>query len=313
VFRFIPDTNTQFQAMRGGEVDMIAPQPQLQIADIKKQAGIKVQSGPEFAWEHLDFQLGAKGHPGLRQPYIRQAIVTGINRQQIANALYREIAPGLPVLNNAIYKPFQSEYKAHKWQPFGFSQKKAIALLRAKGCTGGPATPSSTNTDIYSCPSVGKLSFRFFSTAGNQLRELAFQIMQKQLKSVGIELVSRFRTGVFSVLPTRDWDMFLFTWIGSPDPGGSVEIHKCAGDQNDQVYCNRKVTTLLDKSQNTVDPAARAALLNEADRLMSKDISQLPLFARPGFLIHKSSVGNVLKNPTSEGPTWNSELWTVAR
>ena len=63
VFRFIPDTNTQFQAMRGGEVDMIAPQPQLQIADIKKQAGIRVQSGPEFAWEHLDFQLGQAGHP----------------------------------------------------------------------------------------------------------------------------------------------------------------------------------------------------------------------------------------------------------
>jgi peptide/nickel transport system substrate-binding protein len=107
--------------------------------------------------------------------------------------------------------------------------------------------------------------------------------------------------------------MFLFTWIGSPDPGGSVEIHKCAGDQNDGVYCNRKVTALLDKSQNEVNPAARTALLNEADRLMAKDLPTLPLFARPGFLIHKSSVGGVLKNPTSEGPTWNSEVWTVAR
>jgi hypothetical protein len=46
---------------------------------------------------------------------------------------------------------------------------------------------------------------------------------------------------------------------------------------------------------------------------MAADVSQLPLFARPGFLIHKSSVGGVLKNPTSEGPTWNSEVWTVAR
>ena len=313
VFRFIPDTNTQFQAMRGGEVDMIAPQPQLQIADIKKQAGIRVQSGPEFAWEHLDFQLGAKGHPALRQPYVRQAIVTGINRGQIASALYKEIAPGLPVLNNAIYKPFQSEYQAHKWQPFGFSQKKAIELLRAKGCTGGPATPSSRNQDIYSCPNVGKLSFTFYSTAGNQLRELAFQIMQRQLKSIGIDLQNRFRTGVFSVLPTREWDLFLFTWIGSPDPGGSVEIHKCAGDQNDGVYCNQKVTKLLDSSQNEVNPAKRAALLNQADALMAKDLPTLPLFARPGFLISKSSVTNVLKNPTSEGPTWNSELWTVAR
>ena len=313
VFRFIPDTNTQFQAMRGGEVDMIAPQPQLQIADIKKQAGIRVQSGPEFAWEHIDFQLGAKGHPALRQPYVRQAIVTGINRGQIANALYREIAPGLPVLNNVIFKPFQTEYQAHKWQPFGFSQKKAISLLRAKGCTGGPAVPTARNNDIYSCPGVGKLSFTFFSTAGNELREKAFLIMQAQLKSIGIELVNRFRTGVFSVLPTREWDIFLFTWIGSPDPGGSVEIHRCGGDQNDGVYCNRRVTRLLDQSQNEVNPAKRTALLNAADALMAKDLPTLPLFARPGFLIHKSSVQGVLKNPTSEGPTWNSEVWTVAR
>ena len=313
VFRFIPDTNTQFQAMRGGEVDMIAPQPQLQIADIKKQAGIRVQSGPEFAWEHLDIQLGNKGHLALRQPYVRQALVTGINRGQIANALYREIAPGLPVLNNAIYKPFQSEYKGHTWQPFGFSQKKAIAILRGKGCTGGPAVPSSRNNDIYSCPGVGKLSFRFFSTAGNQLRQLAFQIMQRQLRSIGIDLENRFRTGVFSVLPTGDWDLFLFTWIGSPDPAGSVEIHRCKGDQNYNAYCNAKATKLLDQSNSTTDEAKRAALLNEADRLMAKDLPTLPLFARPGFLIHKSSVLGVLKNPTSEGPTWNSEVWTVAR
>lgn len=313
VFRFIPDTNTQFQAMRGGEVDMIAPQPQLQIADIKKQAGIRVQSGPEFAWEHLDIQMGKGGHPALKQPYVRQALVTGINRGQIANALYREIAPGLPVLNNAIFKPFQPEYQAHKWQPFGFSQKKAISLLRAKGCTGGPAAPSSRNNDIYSCPGVGKLSFTFYSTAGNQLRELAFQIMQRQLKSIGIELVNKFRTGVFSVLPTGEWDLFLFTWIGSPDPGGSVEIHKCKGDQNYNAYCNAKASAALVQSQATVDPVKRTALLNQADALMAKDLPTLPLFARPGFLIHKSSVGGVLKNPTSEGPTWNSEVWTVAR
>lgn len=313
VFRFIPDTNTQFQAMRGGEVDMIAPQPQLQIADIKKQAGIRVQSGPEFAWEHLDIQMGKGGHPALKQPYVRQALVTGINRGQIANALYREIAPGLPVLNNAIYKPFEPSYQAHKWQPFGFSQKKAISILRAKGCTGGPVNPSSRNNDIYSCPGVGKLSFTFYSTAGNQLRELAFQIMQRQLKSIGIELQNRFRTGVFSVLPTGEWDLFLFTWIGSPDPGGSVEIHKCAGDQNYNGYCNARASKALVQSQSTVDPAKRAALLNQADALMAKDLPTLPLFARPGFLIHKSSVGGVLKNPTSEGPTWNSEVWTVAR
>ena len=45
VFRFIPDTNTQFQAMRSGEVDIIAPDLQQQIADIRKRSGITTQQG----------------------------------------------------------------------------------------------------------------------------------------------------------------------------------------------------------------------------------------------------------------------------
>ena len=70
-----------------------------------------------------------------------------------------------------------------------------IALLKKNGCTGGPDTPSASNSDIWSCPGVGKLSFRFTTTSGNQLRALAFEVMQKQLKSVGIELVPNFGSG----------------------------------------------------------------------------------------------------------------------
>ena len=145
VFRFIPDTNTQFQAMRGGEVQIINPQPQQQIADIAKQSNITVQRASQFTWEHVDFQLGAGGHPALKKKFVREAIVTGINRGQIRAVAYGSVAPNLPPLNNVIYKNFQSEYQSHKYQPYGFSQKKAIALLRANGCTGGPATPSARN------------------------------------------------------------------------------------------------------------------------------------------------------------------------
>ena len=313
VFRFIPDTNTQFQAMRGGEVNMIAPQPQLQIADIRKQAGITVQAGPEFAWEHLDMQWGPTGHPALKRLFVRQALVTGINRRQIATALYREIAPNLPVLNNAIYKPFQTQYVAHRWQPFGFSQRKAIEILRQNGCTGGPARPGAGG--IYSCPGVGRLSFNFGTTAGNQLRELAFAIMQQQLKSVGIELKAAFfpATQLSSTLVAKRFEVVLFTWIGSSDPGGSVNIHKCGGPQNFNDYCSRPVSRLLIKSNEEVDPKKRTALMNEADRLMATHLPTLPLFARPGFLIHDSRIRGALKNPTNAGPTWNAENWSFAR
>src|SRR5918992_464021 len=314
VFRFIPDTNTQFQAMRGGEVNIIAPQPQQQIADIRRQRGISTQVGSTFSWEHVDFQLGAGGHAALKRKYPREAIVTGINRLQLRQVLYRDIAPRLPALNNVIFKNFQPEYEAHTFQPHGFSQRKAIQILRSNGCTGGPATPSSRNNDIYSCPGVGRLEFGFHSTSGNQQRELAFQIMQAQLRSVGIQLNSRFSLTALTVtLPTRNWDIMLYAWVGSPDPAGSVNIHRCGGTQNHQNYCSRPVSRLLLKSNETINKRQRTALMNQASKLIASHVVTLPLYARPTFLIHDSRLRGALLNPTNTGPTWNTEQWSFVR
>jgi peptide/nickel transport system substrate-binding protein len=313
VFRFIPDTNTQFQAMRGGEVNIINPQPQQAIADIKKQSNITVQTGSQFTWEHVDFQLGAGGHPALKRKYVREAIVTGINRAQIRSVAYAAIAPNLPPLNNVIYKNFQDEYVGHKYQPFGFSQKKAISLLRSNGCTGGPATPTPRNNDYYSCPGVGKLSFDFWSTAGNQSREISFQVMQAQLRSVGIELKPRFTLTALTVtLPTRNWDIMLYAWVGSPEPSGSVNIHRCGGTQNHQNYCSRPVSRLLLKSNETLNWQQRTKLLNEADRLMASHVVTLPLFARPGYLVFDKKLKGALFNPTNTAATWNTQDWSFA-
>jgi peptide/nickel transport system substrate-binding protein len=314
VFRFIPDTNTQFQAMRGGEVNIIHPQPQQQIVDIKKQSNIRVQQGSQFSWEHMDLQTGPGGHPALKRKFVRQAIVTAVNRLQMRQVLYKDIAPNLPALNNTIYKNFQPEYIAHKFQPFGFSQKKAIQLLRSNGCTGGPATPNRNNRDIYSCPGVGKLEFDFHSTTGNQQRELAFQIMQAQLRSVGIQLNSKFSLTALTVtLPTKKWDIMLFAWVGSPEPAASVNIWRCGGAQNYNGYCSRPASRLLLKSNEEFDPKKRTKLLNDADALIAQHAVTLPLYARPTFLIHDSRLRGALLNPTQTGPTWNSGEWSFAR
>jgi len=223
VFRYIPSTASLFQALQSGEIDVTEPQPQLQIAQIAKDSKFTVQTGPGYFWEHMDIQFGPKGNPALRQKYVRQALIQGINRFQIKQALY--VAPGLvasskslPVLESHIFKPFEPYYKPN-WAMWHFSQKNVIKLLKSHGCTGGPDTPSASNSAIWSCPNVGKLSFRFTTTSGNQLRALTFEIAQKQLKSVGIELLPRFgpsATVFGQTLPSGDWDIFMFTWLGGP-------------------------------------------------------------------------------------------------
>ena len=218
VFRYILDTNARFQALKAGEGQVMEPQPQLQIADFLKDKKFVVDQKIGYAWEHVDIQFGPQGHLALKQPYVRKALITGINRKQIAGALYSTIAPGLPQLNSHMFKPFESNYRQN-WAVYKFNQQAVIDQLQKKGCTGGPSKPAANNQAIFSCPNVGKLSFRFGTTTGNQLRALAFEIMQRQLKSVGIELVARFQvagTLFGTTLPSGDWDLAMFTWVGSP-------------------------------------------------------------------------------------------------
>ena len=111
VFRYILDTNSRFQALKAGEGQVMEPQPQLQIADFMKDSKFKVDTKVGYTYEHIDFEFGEKGHPALKQPYVRQALIQGMNRQQVAGALYGEIAKGLPPLQSLAYKPFEARLR----------------------------------------------------------------------------------------------------------------------------------------------------------------------------------------------------------
>jgi peptide/nickel transport system substrate-binding protein len=315
VFRYILDTNARFQALKAGEGQVMEPQPQLQIADFLKDKAFVVDRKIGFAWEHLDIQFGPQGHPALKQPYVRQALITGINRAQIANALYSTIAPGLPALQSHMFKPFESTYRQN-WKQWKFSQAKVIDILQKKGCTGGPSKPAANNSAIFSCPGVGKLSFRFGTTTGNALRALTFEIMQRQLKSVGIELVARFQvagTLFGTTLPSGDWDLALFTWVGSPaTPITIKDLYACGGEQNYMNYCNRKFTKVMETVANTLVAADRAKMLNAAElKYMVKDVPSIPVYARPVFVIRAAKVKGPVVNPTTEGSPWNVNSWTA--
>lgn len=321
VFRYIAGAS-QYQALKSGEGDVIdAVSPQIQIVDFYKDSKFKVQGGASYSWEHLEFQQGAKAHPALKKKFVRQAIITGINRAQIREVLYVKTGlvqstKDMPVLNSVVYKPFEAAYKPAfgRWK---FSQRNAIALLKKNGCTGGPDTPSAGNSKIFSCPGVGELKFQFTTTSGNPLRALTFEIIQRQLKSVGIELTPRFVSPAVlfggGTLTSGDWQMVMFTFIGGPTSAYTFwGTGGCGGDQNYYNGCNPKSDAPLKKAQFTADAADRNALLQKADAVMAEDVFLVPLFSRPTHALRSVKVSGPLRNPTQQGITWNAETWRVA-
>jgi len=307
VYRFLPDTNTTAEQIRGGEVDVIYPQPQLFLVPLRHQRGLKTQIGRGPIFEHIDFQMGfkGKGDPLLRNLWVRQAIGYGINRSAIVKALYTQtdIAPGLPVLNDAFIMT-QSPFYKKNWGYLTFNKTKAENLMKAHSCTKG-------GDGIYSCGGR-RASFSFVWRSGNQLRQLTFEAMQAQLKQVGIEIKADDSPNALSErLPNGDFDIILYAWVGSPDISGLDSIYGCRNDatneaqQNNTGHCNKKADTLLKQANRIFDPKTQAKVTNQAFALIAKDLPTIPLFQKPTYLIYKSKIKGVKENPTSEGPVWN--------
>jgi peptide/nickel transport system substrate-binding protein len=319
VYRFLPDTNTTAEAIRGREVDVIYPQPQLFLVPLRHTAGIKTQIGRGPIFEHLDFNVGfGKGpfNPLLKNLKVRQAIAYGIDRRAIVNALYTktDIAPGLPVLNDPIILTGNKFYKGH-WKAYTHNAKKAIALMKSAGCTGGPATPGAGGT--WTCNGT-KASFKFKWKSGNQLRELTFEAMQAQLKDVGIQLVADDTPNALSEdLPNGNYDIILFAWVGSPDISGWDDIYGCRSgsnhaQDNNQGYCNNTVDRDLVNANHQLNTARQYALTNAALAQMVKQMPIIPLYQKPTYLIYRTAMKGLIENPTSEGPVWNINKWTKA-
>nr|MBA3384761.1 peptide ABC transporter substrate-binding protein [Actinomycetota bacterium] len=302
-FRFITNTDSEIQAIRGGEVDAIYPQPQLQLAALRGQSGLRTQSRAGTTLEHIDINTGAgNSNPLLGQRWFRQAIIQSIDRKAAVQQLFRTLNPSLPVLQNNMYTSNQKEYAGH-FQRWTRNLNRVNALFRAHNCTKG-------GDGIYVCAGQ-RASVRFGTTAGNRLRELALEILQAQAKAAGIEFRPDSQPSrlFFPRLAEKNFDLALYAWVGTGDPSGWIDIYGCGGESNYKNYCNRTVTSLLRKSDQSLVPKTRASLVNQADALMATDVPVIPLYQKPTYFVYKTKLRGLVDNPTLQGPTWNTEFW----
>jgi peptide/nickel transport system substrate-binding protein len=309
-FKIITDTNTEVQAMRGGEVDAINPTFGTNLSQLKGVSGITYNQVPGLFQEHIDIQFGSKGNPLLRAPWFRQSLMMGIDRTSIIKTVYGSLAGNTVPLDNIVYYQSDAGYKPdfHKWN---FNAPKALALLK-KHCTGGPSSVSQSNSSTWTCAGY-PAKVRFTWTAANATRTTQEAIIKQELKSIGIEVTDASLPAnvVFGPtgIPSSNYDLANFAWVTSPDPSGYVPIWGCGGESNYMTYCNRKATALLEASNHELDPAKRMKEFQQADALMANDIPTIPLYSRPNPLIWKSDVLGMKNNASLTGFAWNMEDW----
>lgn len=319
-FRIITDTNSEIQAMKGGEVDAINPSPESGLSTLVGQSNLKYSAVPGFTQEHMDIEVGSQGAPLLRKQYIRQAIAEGLDRQGTIKALYGSIAPGLKPLNNTFYEIGTLANGPYAYfAKYNFNPKDAIKVLKKNGCTGGPGAPDKNNSKIWTCGGQ-KTEFRFGTTT-RASRVQSAAIWQQNLMSIGIKIdpnIQPAATFFGTTLPSANFDLGEYAWIGGPDPSGFDAIYQCydnannLGGSNYKRYCNKTVDNLIKKGDVNFNPTTRTQEYEQAANITSTQIAVIPLYASPSIFVYKKAImgmGNS-NNATSEGPTWNIQQWS---
>ena len=106
-------------------------------------------------------------------------------------------------------------------------------------------------------------------------------------------------------LVNQDYDLFLFAWVGSPDPAGGDTIFQCqetTGEQSQNYtgFCDPEVDELMQQQLETIDPDERSAIYNEADALIAESVPLVPLYQKPAFLAWDTAI---------QGPQINTTQW----
>jgi len=319
VFKIQTDTNSEIQAMKGGEYDAIYPSPESALSTLVNDSKLVYSSVNSLTQEHWDIEVGTPNNVLLKQQYIREALAEGMNRQSLITALYGTITKGLKPLNNTVFMSGPDATGKNAWfGQYNFDQKKAISTLKSHGCTGGPNTADDNNSKVWTC-NGHKTEFKFQTTT-RASREQSGAIFQQQLMAIGIKLDPEYIvSGTFfgTVLPSANFDLGEYAWgQTSPDPSGWDSIYQCyaeggtIGGSNYKRYCNSTVDKLIKSAGKEFNPAKRLADYQQVAKLTSTEIAVIPLYAPPNIMVYKKGLkGIATANNALSNPSWDIQAW----
>jgi peptide/nickel transport system substrate-binding protein len=309
------DPTTAVQALKNGEINVIYPQPQLDLIGQIDGLAPNVENDVNFGitFEHLDFNTTDAQLGDIK---VRQAFAMALDRQQIVDQTVGQFSSDAQVLNNRVWLNTQSQYQDNA--PAQFKKPDAAAakaLLESDGYALG-------SDGIYA-KGAQRLSFKIDTTANNPLREQTINVMIPQLKAAGIEAIFNVNPDIFkgpdspTSLVAGGFQVALFAWVGSPFISGTPPIYQSpagAGGAVQQNYSRAgtpQIDALITQWLSETDDAAIASTGNEIDKLLWDQMATLPLYQKPTYIAYSSTVKGVQDNPTQAGPLWNASTWSV--
>jgi peptide/nickel transport system substrate-binding protein len=327
-YRFYSDSVALASALIGGDVDASSAITGLSIdqypylVSVQKNGDIKLEidkNAASFEMLYINFDdpkdktLKAP-NPLLSDFKVRKAIAMALNRKQMVDTIFFGQSsvveqPHLPQMIS--YDPTQGT--------IAFDPDGAKKLLDEAGWVPG--------ADGIRVKNGVKASFTILTTSGNSLRQKSTQIMQSNLKDVGINVDLNYQpssvtfskdglygrafeaiefANVFSVVDPGGWWYGLASCDQIPSPENNLAGNNFAG------WCDKEASDAVsDANFVTLDETKRKADWEVAlKKYFENGYPLIPLFIRPNITGFAPNLDGA-HNDSTEYFTWNVETWSL--
>ena len=224
---------------------------------------------------------------------MRKAIYFAIDRQSIATDLLQ----GTVTVATTPINPLSPYYNANTIH-YDYDVDTAKQMLDAAGWTVG--------SDGVRVKGGKRFSFTMLNRAGRSDRIAIAQVIQAELKEVGIEVLmdtkeSAAWTGQWR---TGNWDAIVAGWFLTADPS-VTNLYSCKGANNMTGYCDAKLDDVMTQSDQALDFAVRKPLLDQAQTMLAEDAVDLPIYFNPIPISVSNKMVNFKGSGTNLGSFWN--------
>ncbi|MGI9035235.1 MAG: ABC transporter substrate-binding protein [Pyrinomonadaceae bacterium] len=284
IVKTITDSNALQAELQAGRVDVV-PNPTNFSAETFKLLGqnpnLQVVQTDGSNVRYIGYNVQNKPVSNVK---LRQAIAYAVDRDKIINDLLggeAKIAYSILPDSSWAYAPGTK---------YNFDPAKARQLLQESGYKGE--------------------TIKFKIAAGNQSISQYSQIIQNNLKAVGInvEIEPLENNTLLADLAKGQFEMNTSQWVGgNQDPiflrdlfDSDYTPEKNKAGRNRARYSNPEFDKIVEEAVNTVDKAKARALYAEAQDIVSRDLPLFPLWYPSNMVVASKRVGNVKINASGD-------------
>lgn len=299
VWSFIPDSNTRLNAMKAGQYHYARLEP-THVVEISSLQGYETHLISSNTFMHFDLSLNSpRAEMLFSDPAVRRALFHAIDRDAIAEQLMEGSVRVAETPINPTSPYHNPDVVASTYDP-----ERAGALLTQAGWIPG--------SDGVRQKDGARFSFTMLNRAGTADRIAIAQVIQAQLKAVGVEVDFRTLESAAWTQTWRsfDWEAVVSAWFLPSDPS-FTGLYRCNGPNNMTGFCTPELDEVMQASDRSLTFEVRKPLLDRAQEMLAEDARMLPIYYNVIPELVSDRVENYRGSGTNFGSFWNLWEWRI--